>query len=218
MILGIYGSGGLGREVLENARQINSVSQKWEDIVFIDDYAETAERNGAKIFSFPKVKETYSTKTLEISVAVGEPSTRKKLYDKLEQEGYGLTAIVHPTAIVSGYSEIEPGVVVGAFSFISCNIKIGANSYIQPHVNIGHDCVLGKHTVISSNAILAGSCLLGDGVYIGMGVPVKEGTSIGEWTIIGMGSVVYNDIRENAIAIGNPARIMKNNDERKVFK
>ena len=33
MILGIYGAGGLGREVLELARIINT----WEKIIFIDD-------------------------------------------------------------------------------------------------------------------------------------------------------------------------------------
>lgn len=37
MVLGIYGSGGLGREVLELAKQINAISNRWSKIIFIDD-------------------------------------------------------------------------------------------------------------------------------------------------------------------------------------
>jgi acetyltransferase-like isoleucine patch superfamily enzyme len=33
-----------------------------------------------------------------------------------------------------------------------------------------------------------------------------------------MGSVVYNDIPDQMIALGNPARPMRRNDEKKVFK
>ena len=51
-----------------------------------------------------------------------------------------------------------------------------------------------------------------------MGVQIKEGISIGSNTIIGMGSVVYNDIPDNMIAIGNPARPIKKNLSKRVFK
>jgi acetyltransferase-like isoleucine patch superfamily enzyme len=33
-----------------------------------------------------------------------------------------------------------------------------------------------------------------------------------------MGSVVYNDIPDQMIALGNPARPMRRNDDKKVFK
>ena len=37
MILGIYGAGALGREILEIARDINSTSDRWEDFVYLVD-------------------------------------------------------------------------------------------------------------------------------------------------------------------------------------
>ena len=37
MILGIYGAGGLGREVYELANVINSYNNRWDEIFFIDD-------------------------------------------------------------------------------------------------------------------------------------------------------------------------------------
>ena len=47
---------------------------------------------------------------------------------------------------------------------------------------------------------------------------IKEKVKIGSNTIISMGAVVYNDIGDNLIALGNPARIMRRNEDKKVFK
>ena len=40
VILGIYGAGGLGREVFELARVLNINEKRWSDIIFIDDHPE----------------------------------------------------------------------------------------------------------------------------------------------------------------------------------
>ena len=40
---------------------------------------------------------------------------------------------------------------------------------------------------------------------------------IGKSSIIGMGSVLYNDVPDNVIALGNPARVVQKNEKQKVF-
>jgi len=40
---------------------------------------------------------------------------------------------------------------------------------------------------------------------------------IGDSSIIGMGSVVYKDIPDEVIALGNPARVARKNEDKKVF-
>jgi acetyltransferase-like isoleucine patch superfamily enzyme len=65
---------------------------------------------------------------------------------------------------------------------------------------------------------LGGNCQIGRNSYIGMGTLIKEGVRIGEDAIVGMGSVVYHDIPDQMIALGNPARPMRRNDDKKVFK
>ena len=52
MILGIYGAGGLGREILVLAQQINEKISKWEDIVFIDDKVEDMILSNIKVYKF----------------------------------------------------------------------------------------------------------------------------------------------------------------------
>jgi len=47
---------------------------------------------------------------------------------------------------------------------------------------------------------------------------VKDQVRIGDGVIVGMGSVVFNDLPDNVIALGNPARPMRPNLEQRVFK
>ncbi|MFE7083346.1 sugar O-acetyltransferase [Priestia megaterium] len=50
---------------------------------------------------------------------------------------------------------------------------------------------------------------IGDKVWLGANVIVNPGVTIGENSIIGSGSVVTKDIPPNAIAVGNPCKVIK---------
>lgn len=53
---------------------------------------------------------------------------------------------------------------------------------------------------------------LGDNVWLGGSVVVCPGVTIGENSIIGAGAVVTRDIPANSIAVGNPARVIRELD------
>ena len=50
---------------------------------------------------------------------------------------------------------------------------------------------------------------MGDDVWIGTNSVVLPGVTIGKGAVIGAGTVVTKDIPEYAIAVGNPARVIK---------
>lgn len=50
---------------------------------------------------------------------------------------------------------------------------------------------------------------IGDNVWLGGGVIVCPGVTIGQNTVVGAGSVVTKDLPANVIAVGNPARILR---------
>lgn len=50
---------------------------------------------------------------------------------------------------------------------------------------------------------------IGNNVWLGGGVIVCPGVTIGENSVIGAGSVVTRDVPPNTVAVGNPARVIK---------
>lgn len=48
------------------------------------------------------------------------------------------------------------------------------------------------------------------GCWVGAGVIVLPGVTIGENAVVGAGSVVVKDVPARAIAVGNPARVVRN--------
>ena len=218
MILGIYGAGGLGRELFILANQINKKEHRWTDIMYIDDTDGISVVNEIQPITFAEIKLKYTHNSLEIVIAVGEPHIRSFLRNRVKDAGFSLAVLVHPSANIADSAILSAGTVICYNSFVSCDVVIGENVLIQPTASVGHDCKIGSDTVISTNVCIAGRCDIGCETYIGLQVPIKEGVCIGKQTIVGMGSVVIRDIPDQVIAIGNPARVMKENTNLKVFK
>jgi sugar O-acyltransferase (sialic acid O-acetyltransferase NeuD family) len=215
MILGIYGAGGLGREIYDVALRRNAYSPCWDKIIFIDDFTEEGPYWGTQKVNFSTVvshKNEY-----ECVIAVGEPSSREMLYKKLLAEDVNLTSLIDPTAIISPTAIIQKGAIVCEYSTIHTAVTIGTNTLIQPFCNIGHDIKIGEHSVLSTCCVPGGGTVFGDRVFVGLQVALKESLHIGDDAIVGMGSVVYRDVPAGATVVGNPARITRGNDEHKVF-
>lgn len=91
----------------------------------------------------------------------------------------------------------------------SSPVHIGANAFIAPGVVIacaGH-AVLPEQRVagIGNSAPIT----LKDNVWVGANSVVTAGTTIGAGSIIGAGSVVTHDIPAGVIAVGSPAKVVR---------
>lgn len=215
-ILAIYGSGGLGREVLELAEIINNKKKNWEQIVFIDDGNVPSVVNGRPVYKYDEAK-TWVSDTLEIVVGIGEPAIRKSLFNKIKNDGIPLPSLVHPDVRIPDSTKLGEGIVIQYGCFVSCNVTIDDYVFVQPQCNIGHDDYLHEGCVLSGFSNLAGAVTIGKYTYIGMSSSVRELVTIGDYSIVGMGSVVHKDIPSEVVAMGNPARPMAKNEERRVF-
>ena len=62
---------------------------------------------------------------------------------------------------------------------------------------------------------------IGNNVWIGSSVVINPGVSIGNNVVIGSGSIVIQDIPDNVVCVGNPAKIIKKiteNDKQFFYK
>jgi acetyltransferase-like isoleucine patch superfamily enzyme len=131
---------------------------------------------------------------------------------------------------------IGDNVMIGRSSVISCkngNIAIGDNSNIAMNcfiqsakeVNIGKNVLFAAYCYVIGGGdhktdrtdipiIAQGQTVQGirieDNCWIGASVNVLDGVTIGRDSIIGTGSVVTKSVPEFSVAVGVPAKILKN--------
>lgn len=218
MNLYIYCAGGFGKEIMDVARRKNNITHEWRDIKFVDDAIVVDLKYGAQVMSFDQVVANDGLDQAEFLIAAGEPVVRYKIRKKLEQANAKLGRLVDVSTALADTAHISDGVIITPLCSISSDAVLAINSCVNTMSIIGHDVFIGENSVISSMVNMGGACIVGKDSYIGMGALIKEGVKIGSNSIIGMGSVVYNDVPNGVIALGNPARVMRNNENQKVFK
>ncbi|MET8833050.1 sugar O-acetyltransferase [Micromonospora sp. NPDC004540] len=92
-------------------------------------------------------------------------------------------------------------------------ITIGADVQIGPNVQL----LTATHPVEPAARRdkweAAEPITIGDNVWLGGGVIVLAGVTIGENTVVGAGTVVTRDLPPNVVALGNPARPVRDLEE-----
>jgi len=216
-MIGIYGAGALGQEVLEILYDIGDVNNTDKEVCFIADYFDKKEKYDIPIYTLSQFAEL-NIFGKEVVIAVGEPFKREEMKHKVFQKGLRLAEpIIHPGSKISRKATVNRGCVVSFGCFVSANALIGENTYLQPNCGIGHNVKIGENSVISAAVRIAGYTEIGRNTYIGMSVPVRDRLTIGSGCIISMGAVVQRDVPDYMIAMGNPARPVKKNEEHSVF-
>ena len=215
MILGIYGASGLGREVNIVARKINGIEHRWEKIVYVDDNEDIVEVLGVPSYTFDKARELFPD--LEVSIAIGEPATREKIYNKVKAANVKLATLIHPGVYIDESTTIGEGVTICEGVTVTSCVVLEDNVYIHPHVVIGHDIHIGKHSTIGANVEIGGANVIGERVFIGFMAGTLQGLTIGDDVEVSAGSIVFRDIEPGMIVMGNPARVIRRNEGRGVF-
>jgi acetyltransferase-like isoleucine patch superfamily enzyme len=90
-------------------------------------------------------------------------------------------------------------------------ITIGSGVMLAPNCALySYDHGLVPEKPIRTQPLITkGAIVIGDEAWLGFGTVVLSGVKIGKGAAIGAGSVVTSDIPDNAIAAGNPARVIK---------
>lgn len=216
MVIGIYGAGGSGKNVLDTVNQFNKRGVYWDEVIFIDDVIGEEEFYGVKVLTFAQVREQLTPDEIEIVISLGEPHNRKIVCERVKAAGYRLKTVVHPEADVAESVILGDGVIVGK-AFIGGSIEIKENVFVSQNAVIGHDTQIGPHGVVSANAFIAGHVVIGEQVYVGPCASMRDRLTIGDRSVIALSAAVFKDIPADYMAIGNPARMLKRTESDKLF-
>ena len=114
------------------------------------------------------------------------------------------------------------------------HVHFGKNVYANFNLTLVDDThiYVGDYTMFAPNVLLATAAhpilptlrqkgyqynlpiRIGKNCWLGAGVIVLPGVTIGDNTVVGAGSVVTKDLPPNVVAVGNPARILREIGER----
>jgi len=208
----IVGAGGFGREVLEMFKDHNRVSKTWNILGFID---ENKELHGKMVNGYPVLGgldwlRKHNSNDLGCVCAIGACETRKRVVEKLEEVGINFCNAIHPSVIMSEFVELGQDVIICAGSILTVNIRIGNHVHIDTNCTVAHDAVIGDYCRLNPGVRINGENHLGEGVYVGTGGTFIQKVSVGNWATIGAGAVVIDDIPERVVAVGVPAKVVKN--------
>ncbi|KRF54960.1 serine acetyltransferase [Bacillus sp. Soil745] len=117
-----------------------------------------------------------------------------------------LAKIVKLIIFVLYNSSIPYQVIIGKrtkFGYGGIGVVLHKNSVI------GNGCTISQQVTIGGRSGLKEVPYIGDNVYIGAGAKVLGPIKIGNNVTIGANAVVINDVPDNSVVAGVPARIIK---------
>ena len=204
----IIGAGDQARIV----REILSYDRSIEVVAFVDNSVHGSDENirdipvEGDLSVLPGLLKNDVTGAI---IAIGDNGVRADYYKKLKSMGLKMVNAVHPTASSTPSVRMGEGITVAIGAIISTGAKIGDNVIVNTGAIIDHDGEIGDHAHIGPGCSLAGRVTIKKGAFIGIGSVVREYITIGENAIIGAGSVVLEDVPDNVVAVGAPAKVIK---------
>lgn len=209
----ILGAGGHGKVVAETALASGVVSS----VSFLDDRC-TSLNACLPVLSWPVMGPLVLSLQAETAaqfdaavVAIGHAATRLHWIQQLQNAGYHLPVLVHPTAWVSPSAQLGPASVVFAQVAVQAQVSIGAGAVLNTGCSVDHDVQLSNAVHICPGARVAGEVKVGARSWIGIGASVIQQVRIGSDVTVGAGAAVVRDLPDGVTAVGVPARVLSSN-------
>ena len=192
----IYGASGHGLVVADIARACG-----YDDVIFVDDGDN----------EYPSFEDIKRTSGIPVAFGIGSNSIRAKLFERVQNSGFEIVSLIHPSAIISSSVTIGKGTVIMPNVVVNAKAIIGDGVILNSSCVVEHDCMIDDFVHISPKVALAGDVKVGEFTYIGIGSNVIQGIIIEKNVIVGGGSMVIRNIDDNHKVVGIPAHPIASN-------
>ena len=205
----LFGAGGHASKLI----QIIQEQKRFEIIGYI-----STESKGTIITNYPVLggiedyKNNPALQNKYYFIAIGENSIRHEIHESvstIHQHQERLVTLFSIHSVIQPDVRVGPGTVVMHNAVVLNQVNIGMCCIIDTGAVVEHEVTIGDFVNISPGVIICGGVNIGDGVSIGAGAIIIEKVKIGKNTLVGAGCVVVNDLQNNLLVVGNPARVVR---------
>ena len=138
---------------------------------------------------------------------------RTEEYSRVQAELFGNNIGENSMVIAPLHGVCFERIKIGKNVFINSNllamarggIEIGDNVQIAANVQL----ITNNHDMYDRQILICKPVRICDGAWIGAGATILPGIEVGKHAVVGAGAVVTRDVPDYAVAVGNPARVIK---------
>ena len=201
----IIGAGGHALEVLDVILE----SPDSKEICFFDNITTQTEFvNKYKILKSTDELKLLFPSDFNYILATGNPSVRNELHRMFTSLGGIHQTVISNKSFISTYATVEKSDVMKN-CFISSKVNIDYGCLINTGAHIHHEVSIAAFTEISPGAIILGNVKIGKYCSIGANSTILPNVKIGDNVIVAAGAVVKEDVNDNCMVAGVPAKIKK---------
>ncbi len=204
----IVGAGRHGRELEGYLRDLPTAPRL---LGFIDEVKEAGTFGTSVVLgSFERAAELVRERgPIGYLAAAGDNALRRRLAMQADAAGLVPWTLCHPGACLGPECVLGVGTVIAPGSVITRSVTLGRHCIVNVGVTISHDCTFGEFVNLNPGVTVCGDVEIGTGCYLGARATIIDKVSIGADTVIGAGAVVVDSLPAGVLALGVPARVVR---------
>ena len=139
----------------------------------------------------------------------------QQLINELFNNTLGEGTRINPPIYVILADKVKIGKNVVIMNGFQCMSAGGLTIEDDTMISLNCTIVTNNHDVYERNISTCKPVHIKRNVWIGVNVTILPGVTIGENAVVGAGAVVTKDVPDNAVVVGNPAKVIKYLDAEK---
>ncbi len=186
------------------------MSKKYRAVCFVDDNPTSgiSVLHDIPVFKSTELINIKEKGVLHVATEIIRGDVRLGIKKKVENLGFELINVIHPSSVISPSVRIGSGNYIKAGAVIETNTEIGDCCIIDNGAVIAHDNQIQDGCHIAPGAVLGSSIKLGYCTVVGIGASVSTNISIGKKCIISVGSSATKNISDNSVVDGVPGKVI----------
>lgn len=144
---------------------------------------------------------------------LGDLGLRLGMFDLIQRNGLDAITAVEPSVVAASDLQLGEGSLVSFGTIILNHVEIAPYAFIGSGVKVLHDVSIGRNCVVGGGSVIGSTTTIGEDFACGVGCVIRSGgVRIGRNVQLAAGTVVLQDVPDNAFVIGNPGRVIRYSD------